>query len=886
MRFYEWLLRAYPAWFRDRYADAMRGTFAHEYAEYSATSAARRANFWFFTTLHALCFGTLERFPKGPVMRSFFAFDLRDAVRSLKATPVITSVALLSLALGIGANTALFSILNGLVLKPLPVKAPDELVLINDGSWTNPIWEALRARVPGRFAGAFAWSTSSWDLATAGKSDPVEGIMASAGVFDTLGVAPALGRGFVPDDDKRGMGPDGPVAVISHRLWESRYASDPLVLGRSISLNRKLFTIIGVMPAGFTGPDVGRVADVIVPIAAAETFDGKEAGLDERSRWWLEIMLRRAPGQSAEQATAILNDLRPVIRAETTPRDWKADDQASYLKDPFTVIDGATGQSSLRDRFAQPITIILVVVGAVLLIACANIANLLLARATARRHEMSVRLALGASRLVLARQLIAESAIIAIAGAALGLVLAQFGSALLIQQLASSAGRVTLDTAIDWRVLGFTSGVAFLTTMLFGLAPAFGVAGVQPQDALKEQSRSVTGDRRMGIRNVLVVAQVALSLTLVVAAGLFVRSFATLATTPLGFDPKSMLIVDVNTGQTQTPIEQRAQLYERVREAVASVPGVRSASASFMTPLSGSGWNGKAEVVGGPKLTMPQAMIWLNAVTPGCFETYGLQLRAGRDLSSSDLAGREQVVVVNETFVKRFVGNQNPIGAQLITDGPGGPTPFTIVGVVSDAVYRNARSGVYASAFVPVPQAERLLARFPVTASLTTSRGAVERGIGDALMAIDPMISFNFRDLSDQVRASLAQERLVALLSGFFGVLALLLAALGLYGVTSYSVSRRRNEIAVRMALGANAGRVVAMVIRGVTLLVASGVVVGLGITLWASKFAGKLLFGLTPTDPMTFVAAALVLLVAGILAGWLPARRAARLDPTTTLRD
>jgi hypothetical protein len=283
---------------------------------------------------------------------------------------------------------------------------------------------------------------------------------------------------------------------------------------------------------------------------------------------------------------------------------------------------------------------------------------------------------------------------------------------------------------------------------------------------------------------------------------------------------------------------------------------------------------------------MPQAMIWLNAVTPGWFETYGLQLRAGRDLSSSDLAGREQVVVVNETFVKRFVGNQNPIGAQLITDGPGGPTPFTIVGVVSDAVYRNARSGVYASAFVPVPQAERLQARFPVTASLTTSRGAVERGIGDALMAIDPMISFNFRDLSDQVRASLAQERLVALLSGFFGVLALVLAALGLYGVTSYSVSRRRNEIAVRMALGANAGRVVAMVLRGVTLLVASGVVVGLGITLWASKFAGKLLFGLTPTDPMTFVAAALVLLVAGIAAGWLPACRASRLDPTTTLRD
>lgn len=886
MNFYEWLLRAYPESFRERYADAMRRTFAHEYAEYSAASPLRRANFWFFTTFHALCFGTLERFPKGPLMRSFFAFDLRDAVRSLRSTPVITTVALLSLALGIGANTALFSILNGLVLKPLPVKAPQQLALLSDGSWTNPIWEGIRDRAADRFDGAFAWSSTAFDLAPTGQTDPVEGVYASGDFFGVLGVTATVGRTFTRTDDTREAGKAAPVAVISDRLWKTRFGGTPDVVGKSIRLNRVNFTIVGVTPASFWGIDVGGAKDVFVPLAAEGAIRGADSALDRRSNWWLEIMVRRRADQSIDAATTALNSARPAVRDLAVPTDWTAKMQADFLKDPWQLIDATTGTSPLRDKYAQPLTIILVVVGAVLLIACANIANLLLARATARRHEMSLRMALGASRLGLARQMLAESALLALGGGVAGLALAKVGGSLLVQQLAAGGGKVSLDLSADWRVFAFTGGAAMLTTLLFGLAPAFGVAGVEPNDALKEHTRSVTGDRRFGVRNALVVCQVALSLVLLIGAGLFVRTFSQLAAQPLGFDPEPLLIVNVNATRVDPANDARRVVAEGARDAILSVPGVRAAAASFLTPLSGSGWNGRALVDGGPELPVKERMIWVNPVQPGWFDTYGMSRRMGRDFSPADTAGNVPVVIVNETFVKRFVGAQNPIGARVKADIVDDVSSYTIVGVVNDAIYRNSRAGVYATVYVPYAQAGPPGSGFALTANIAGDRAATRRAIIDTLAKFDSRLAFSLRDYTAQVRGTMGQERLVAVISGFFGVLAVVLAALGLYGVTSYSVNRRRSEIAVRMALGATSPGVVRMILRRVGVLVAVGVAIGLGLTVWASKFVGALLYGLTARDPMTFAAAAGLLLAVGIAAGWLPARRASRLDPTAVLRD
>ena len=821
-------------------------------------------------------------------MRSFLGFDLRDALRSLRATPVITFVAVLSLALGIGANTALFSILNGLVLKSLPVKAPEQLALIKDGSWTNPIWEGFRSRAPQLVDGAFAWSAGQFDLAATGQRDPVQGAYASGATFDVLGVKPEIGRLFTQADDVRGGGSDGPVVVISHRLWQTRFGGQVTVLGQSMLVNRVPFTIIGVTPSGFLGVDVGTAKDLFLPLADEAAIRGKESMLDIRAAWWLDIMIRRRPDQTLDQAALALNSVRLAVRDETIPPDWDAKNLAGYLKNDLQLADASNGfETTLRTKYSQPLTIIMFVVAAVLLIACANIANLLLARATARRHEMSLRLALGASRFRLVRQLLVESAVLALVGGVMGLFLARLGGALLVRQLGTSASSVTLDLSLDWRVLAFTAAVALVTTLLFGLAPAAGLASVSPNDALKEHSRSVTGDRRFGIRNVLVVTQVSLSLALVIGAGLFVRSFTSLATMPLGFDPSRLLVLNVDASRSDLAPDARLLAYDRIRDAVAAVPGVRSASISAFTPISGVGWNGRMLVEGGPEVPMKERMIWVNPVSSGWFQTYGIPLRMGRDFSSVDGKDGLPVVIVNETFVKRFVGDQNPIGLRTKGGyGVKGIDSYTIIGVVGDSVYRNARAGVYATVYAPMAQTGRTEASFAITVDVAGDRGSVRRELTNAISRADSRLAFSARDFSDFVRASTAQERLVAMLSGFFGVLALLLAGLGLYGVTSYSVHRQRRDIAVRMALGATSTAVVRMVLQRVEWLVAAGVTLGVGFAMWATMFAGPLLFGLTPRDPATFVTAAAVLLVTGIVAGWLPARRASRLDPTTALRD
>jgi putative ABC transport system permease protein len=878
MKLFDWLLALYPRAFRDRFADGMRGAFGEDFACARARGRLPALRFLAVAIPHTLWFAAVERLPTPATLRAFLSTDVRDAVRSLRATPIVTAVAVLSLALGIGANTALFSILDSLVLRPLPVHDPSRLVLVGNDDWTNPIWEQIRDRQTDLFAGAGAWGANQFDLAGTGLTNPVIGAYVSGGLFHTLGVGTVRGRPIEVADDVRGGGVEGWAVVISHRLWQSRFGGQDSALGRRLSISRVPFTIVGVAPAGFDGPEVGRAMDVFVPLAAEAAIRGRQSTLENRTSWWLSVVARLRPDQTPEAAAAAFNAVRPSIRAATMPERWNGEYRASYMSDDVTMYPAATGTSPLRDRFEEPLTIIMAVVAAVLLIACANIANLMLARTSARRHELSVRLALGASRLRLGCQLLTESLVVAIAGGVAGLGLAAFGAPLLVRQLGSEASHVALNLAVDWRVLGFTAAVSLAATLLAGLAPALGLGRVDPNDAVKEQARGIAGDGRPGVRNALVVAQIALSFTLLAGAGLFVRTFSALMSTPLGFNPEHLLIVSISpAGNAAVPA--------RLTEAARTVPGVSDASASFLTPMSGRNWTNRLEVPGGPALTRPQQTAAFNAIEPGWFHTYGMRLVAGRDVAVSDTLGSEPVAVVNEAFVRRFVGERSPIGERMRSIGLGAHPPTVIVGVVNDAVYRSIRDGVVPTVYVPLSQTRSTGSGGALTVRTAADRASVERGLSEAIRGVDPTLSFSFRDYGDQVRATTAQERLVAMLSGFFGVLAMLLAALGLYGVTAYSVSRRRPEIAVRVALGASRIGVVRLVLGQVSLLLAVGAAAGLVLSLWLSRFVGPLLFRLDPRDPWMLAATGAVLAAVGLFAGWLPARAASGVDPAAALR-
>jgi predicted permease len=531
----------------------------------------------------------------------------------------------------------------------------------------------------------------------------------------------------------------------------------------------------------------------------------------------------------------------------------------------------------------------MVVVCLVLLIACANIANLLLARATARRHELCVRLALGATRFRLTRQLLTESLLLSGLGALLGLAFAYWGSQALVRQLSTSTSTVFLDLSLDWRVLGFTAAIATLTAVLFGTAPALRATRAQPSEAMKEKGRGVVGEGRLGLGALLVVFQVALSLVLLVGAGLFVRTFNSLANLDLGFDRGPVLVAGLDVQALQLEPAERAVLFDRMRRASAAVPGVARVAASVVTPISGSTWTSGVEMEDAPRMTDREREVFINLISPDWFRTYNTPLISGRDFTDADKRGAPEVAIVNEAFARKFTSGENPVGRRIREPGFGGrPTVHRqIVGYVRDAVYRSLREPVPPTMYVPVVQHEQIPTYISLSVRAATgSPVLLTRSLASKLTAIDPGVSITFRPMAEQVDNSLIQERIVAMLSGFFGALALLLAGLGLYGVTSYAVSRRRTEIGIRMALGATPGEVVAMVLGRVGLLVGVGVLAGSAVALWTSRFVEALLYGLKPWDPGTVAGAILVLGAIGMTAGLIPARRAAGIDPARVLRE
>jgi predicted permease len=826
--------------------------------------------------------------------------DLRFAFRTLRATPVVSVIAALSLALGIGANTTIFTLVSSVMLRSLPVTEPERLAILTSGpfvsrAWTYAIWDEVRQR-PQLFDGAIAWVPIRFNLAQRGEVQLVEGSLVSGDYFRVLGVPAFLGRTFTASDDLRGGGPDGPVAVISYAFWQRHYGGASSALGTILTVEGKPFTIVGVTPPDFFGTEVGRWQDLALPIGTEPIMRGRATSLDQRGSFWLNVMIRLKPGQSMTSATGTLRAVQPDIRAAAMPPAADAVQQADFIKDPFSLTDAANGLSPLRRQYERPLLTLFVVAALVLLIACGNIANLLLARATTRRHELSVRVALGASRAELVRLLLVESLVLAAAGAAAGLLVARWGSRLLVARLATPTMPVALDLSFDWRMLAFAAATTVATAVLFGTAPAFRAAGVAPIDALKDRGAgsSLGGprERHGGISSALLVAQVALSLVLVVAAGLFVRTFARLAATPLGFDADRVMVANINATRSSTPMAARLDFYQQIADTVAAVPGIARASGSLVTPITGNNWTARLEVPGAPALSDRDRTTFINIVTPGWFATYGMRIVTGRDFDARDRGGAERVAIVNETFAARFFPEGRAIGGLVAFPEIANVTshePRTIVGVVSDAIYRSLREPQLPALYEPLAQHDWPFPLAGISLSVRSAEGSpmrIAHSVGTAITNLDPNLAFSLRVVADQVSGSLTQERLVAQLSAFFGLSALLLAGIGLYGVTSYAATRRRFEIGIRMALGADRGSVVRLVLQRIATRVTVGILVGAGLSVWASTFVASMLYRLEPRDPVALITAAITLAAVAALAGWLPAHRASRIDPAETLRD
>jgi putative ABC transport system permease protein len=822
--------------------------------------------------------------------------DFRTALRLFAATPLVSAVAVLSLALGIGSNTAIFSLINSVYLRPLPVENPEELVYVTGPTQSGRAGRQLAERLreaPEVFERSAAYSETQFDISSDNEARWVDGLWVSGSFFATMGVAPLAGRLLTDADDVAGGGADGLVAVISHSLWQRQFRNAPDAIGGTIEVNHVPLTVVGVAPPDFFGPNVGRSFDVVVPLSAADALLG-----DQLVRPGDEVIARLNDGQTLAVANA-------ALQAWLSNLD---DGRAARFASAVRAVPAATGQSPVRAEYRRPLVMLMALGMLVLLIACANVANLMLAWATARRHERSLRLALGASAWRLVRQCSVESILLAVISAACGLAIAFWATRLLLRELATrdaltageigyGSARLVLDTAVDWRVAAFTTALAMLTALLFGVAPALRSVRAAPADALKESNALVAqagaaaarfGAVRVGAGGWILVAQVALSLTLVVSAGLFVRSFTLLSNVDLGLDASRAVLVNIRVagaGEGEAPIPRDA-LLERIR----ALPNVAAAAVSLGSPPISSGVHEAIAVAGADAPEDPQSTA--NLVTPEWFAALGIRGTAGRLFTAADVRGSPRVAVVNEEFVRVFLGGASPVGRTITSF----ESPIEIVGVVGDVVSGWLRDPPAPAVYVPLDQSEgRLQDVYGIflaeqgllltVRSETGSPSALTRSIGGAIQALEPRAVLTFRYLDEQIAALTTHERVLAMLSAFFGGLALLLAALGLYGLVAYAIGKQRREIAIRIALGAKPYGVVGGVLARVLTLIGTGVLLGAALSLWSSRFFAAFLYGIEPTDVSVFVGSALVLAIGGAAVAWFPARHAARIDPATALR-
>jgi predicted permease len=828
--------------------------------------------------------------------------DLRYGVRILLKDKAFTAVAVLSLALGIGANTAIFSLLDAVLLKSLPVPEPEKLVLFGRGesgkmttdfpnkSWDRfsyPFYREVRQRNE-VFSGVAATLINPWSVhgavntnGTSGEIVKLNVQLVSGSYFSTLGVNVSLGRVITEADDQ--VSGAHPVAVVSHAWWERWFGSDPAALGNTITIDKIAYTIIGVAPKEFFGTTVGLAPDMWIPLAMEEQMPPAYwKGREDKIFQSLYLIGRLKNGVGAQQASAAVN-----LLFKQSLQEWAGPQpSAARLQDiqraNIELTSASKGLSRLRQRFSLSLRILMAVVGMVLLIACANMANLLLARAAARQREFAVRLAVGAGRIRLIRQLLTESALLAGMGAAAGILLAWWGSRMLLLMASAGPNALPLDVTPNARILGFTLLVSLLSALIFGTAPALRAAGIEPNSSLKGGKANTTSQSRFG--KALVVAQVAPSLLLLVGAGLFLRTLINLQSLPSGFNQENVLLFSTDTAATGYKGANHSAMLREVEEKLKAIPGIQAAS--FLGYVFTQGvWTLPIFPLDHNSPEGENAIVRNNVVGQDFFTTMGIPLLEGRVFGPQDRDKYPWVAVISESTARRFYPNISPLGRRFSLGIPKTGTQVEIIGVVKDAKYlsltEEPQPMVYYHHSHVTFHVNSLAVRFSGSPDAVIPQ--VRRTILDVNrnLPIDGIIS-----LSEHIGLSLTQQKLVARLTTFFSLLALLLACVGLYSVLSYAVARRANEIGIRMALGARRGDVLWLVMREALALVVAGVVIGLLASLAATRTVSTLLYGLEPNDPLTIAAATLLLLALAALASYLPARRAARVDPMVTLRD
>jgi predicted permease len=831
-------------------------------------------------------------------MQSFWQ-DLRFGARMLRKQPGFTLIAALTLALGIGANTAVFTLINALLLRALPVANPHELVVINargqgtPGIISFPMYRDLRARQDVFTDILASAGTGSVRLSIPGESgtaevDNVQRGLVTANYWNVLGVQPALGRFFTEDEDRipNSSATSGSLAVLSYSFWERQFGRDPNVLGRTVLVNRNLCQVIGVAPRGFFGELVGSEPDLWVPLVS---FYSSEL-LENRGGQFTAEMGRLKPGVSREQAqTAMTLLFRQLVQAERASGLSRNSGRVAPVENYFIQLEpGATGLSTglLRRTFTQPLWIIMAIVALVLLIACANVANLLLARAVARQREIGVRLALGCSRFRLVRQLLTESLLLSALGTLAGLLVAWWGSDVLLWMVDTGTEPLRLNLGPDARVFAFTALVMIVTGIGFGLAPAWRASDVDLASAVKDQARGTGGRVRQYLGRTLVVFQVALSLLLLIGAGLLIRSLYNLRQIDPGFQPEQVLLFELSHNPQNSEPAALTRVARDIHERVKQIPGVQRASVSWLPLFGGSDLYAPLRIYDYAPAPDEDVRARFNSVSPGYFETVGMTLVNGRGIEERDTENAPQSAVINETMARRYFPGGNPIGKMMeITAGPTKGKPIEIVGVVRDAKYNNLRAEVKPMFYISLQQLPRTLrtvevrAREPNAALFAAVRNALSEVTKDIMIR-------RVVTLSDQVDSTLASERLLTTLCAFFGALALLLASVGLYGVLAYAVAQRTQEIGIRMALGATGRNVLWLVLRQSLSVVLVGISIGLSLALLGTRLLASFLYGLSPTDPATTVFSVLLLLVVALLACWIPARRAKKVDPMIALRS
>jgi len=833
--------------------------------------------------------------------------DARRAIRSWRKSPAFTAVAIVSIALGIGATAAMFTLVDQVLLRVLPVRDAHELVQVTftglrygnnwgDGTETSyPMYTEIRDNND-VFAGVFARFGAPFHVGTSARTERVAGEIVSGTYFPVLGVGAAIGRTLTPDDDRVQGG--HPVAVLSHAYWTSRFVADPAILNSTITINGHAYTIVGVAGAGFDGVELGRQTQVFVPMMMKGQLTPGWNALDERLWRWVRVFARLKPGVTREQAQAALTPyFQTLVDRDLADRGFGGAaprTRDEYKRNQLVIADAAQGRSGFRRALSTPLWVLTATAAGVLLIACANVANLLLARGAARQREIAVRLALGATRRRIVAQLLVDSSMLALAGGLVGLAIAAGAAPVVLGFFATPEVPRPISAAPDWRILAFTFAVSAATGVLFGLAPAFQATRPDVAPALKDRAANVLGGQPR-LRRILVGAQLALSLLLLIGAALFIRTLDNLLAVDIGFETKQLISFSMDPSLNGYDPERSRQFARTLLERLRGTAGVEGAGLATMRLLEGNQWNTNMTVEASATRPVESALLWANSISPGYFQAMGIPLLVGRDFTDRDAltttppAGAPdfRVAIVNESFARYFFGDTPAVGRRIGFGGnPNTPMPIEIVGVVRDSKYTDVRETTTRQVFFPYLEMSKPNA-FTVYLRTTSPPETMFNMIRQTVQQMDANLPIHTtRTLTRQVAQSLRRERLVASMTATFGAIATALAVVGLYGVMAYSVARRTREIGVRVALGASTSSIRWMVMREVGAIALVAILAALPAAWWLGRFVAAQLYEVEPFDPVTVAASALLVAGVSLLAALVPSMRAARLDAAIALRQ